>query len=55
MLDSIKVPNYLKDIFKIFVGIKIISFLFISAIESYEEIKELKDTMIAWNIFQKNI
>ena len=44
MLDSIKVPNYLKDIFKIFVGIKIISFLFISAIESYEEIKELKDT-----------
>jgi hypothetical protein len=44
MLESIKVPNYLKDFFKIFVSIKVISFLFISAIESYEEIKELKDT-----------
>jgi len=44
MLESIKVPNYLKDFFKIFLSIKVISFLFISAIESYEEIKELKDT-----------
>ena len=44
MLDSIKIPNFLKDIFKIIVGVKVLSFILISAIESYEEIKELRDT-----------
>ena len=44
MLDSIKIPSFLKDIFKIVVGVKILSFILISAIESYEEIKELRDT-----------
>jgi len=44
MLNSIKIPNSLKDIFKIIVGVKILSFILISAIESYEDIKETRDT-----------
>tara|TARA_S200000501_G_scaffold373923_1_gene422248 strand:+ start:1580 stop:1840 length:261 start_codon:yes stop_codon:yes gene_type:complete len=44
MFDSIKIPNSLKDIFKIIVGVKILSFILISAIESYEDIKEIRDT-----------
>tara|TARA_B100000902_G_C26724679_1_gene628370 strand:- start:129 stop:368 length:240 start_codon:yes stop_codon:yes gene_type:complete len=44
MLETIKISSFCKDLFKIVVGIKLLTFIAISGIEGIESIKELIDT-----------
>jgi len=44
MLETIKIPSFIKDLIKISVSLKILTFIGISGIEGLESIKELIDT-----------
>ena len=44
MLETLKLPPLFKDLFKVLVSIKLLTFIAISGIEGIESIKELMDT-----------